>query len=122
MAYDLIGISPLNSYGKAFRLNTWIWHDYLIIMHHLLAIDKSEARKMMFSDGFSLSAQDCARISDTLREKANFLSIEESFDKYKDFRPYSIDENFRLRPAGYQSIISSSFLFFLESCGGFEVW
>jgi hypothetical protein len=121
MAYDLIGISPLNSYGKAFRLNTWIWHDYLIIMHHISAIDRAEARQMMFSDGFSLSAQDCARISDTLRERVNVLSIEESFNKYKDFRQYSLDEKFAIGPAGYQSIIFSSFLYFLENCGGFEV-
>lgn len=121
MAYDLIGINPSSSFGKAFRCNTFLWHDILIILYCCEAIDRPTARSMMFSDGFVLEADRCIEVAQELKALAmNRSIIDMCLDSYMDFRPYrDTPEISGIRHGMVEKL--GTFAMFLERCGGFRV-
>jgi len=118
MPYDLVGANPSNSFGTAFRVNIWLWHDYLIIMHELQMIDRETARQLMFMDGYSITRSECRYIARALEGSADMEKIRSALDEYSEFRPHSQCAEFI--NLNYVENLKA-FIYFLRCCGGFSV-
>lgn len=121
MAYDLIGIGPKRPFGKAFRCNTFLWHDFLIIMYACEIIDRDLARLMMFSDGLQIDETQCIEMASQINAIACHKSVTDlCLDSYIDFRPYRNEPEIVNARHGMVEKLKL-FCMFLEECGGFSI-
>ena len=127
MGMDVVGKNPSTPEGEYFRANVWSWRP----IHALCEIvTQTLYPEWSYNDGKGLTSQEeCDRLAARLE---NYLNKNPG-EKFELESPIRVGPGGRLLPKGTPVTIGRSayatdeehvrsFIRFLRSCGGFEIW
>jgi hypothetical protein len=114
MAMDLIGLNPTEIEGRHFRRNLVSWHHMWDVISELYPDTASKVVYAYSNDGDGLNADDADYLAEQI---LNDLDMESS--KLMDY----IFCNLTQKNISVPDITDfSDLVYFLKSCGGFEIW